>query len=128
MDLHVCKKSLRGAQMAETYLIEARGWADFLVRQEFRGPGDTVDAAMARCERKHKIDHSLLWGLRYRVPKDLFVSAYMRLRHAYEIEKQRMDARLLAELVRAENEGLNAANSAAYRMALVARNKTVARP
>jgi hypothetical protein len=112
--------------MAEGYVAEAVGWADYLVRAEFRGPGDTVDAAMARCERKHKLSHSVLWGLRYRVPKDLFVSVYVRLGQAYEAEKAAMRMRLSAELRRAEQEGFDEITSPAYRFARAALGKKAA--
>lgn len=117
MSLQVCKKPLRETQMAEAYVLEAKSWADMLVRAEFRGPGDTIDAAMARCERKHKIDRSTLWSLRYRLPKDMMVSAYMALRAAYHSELKKMQARLEHELLIARAEGLDETNSPIFRMA-----------
>lgn len=117
MSLQVCKKPLREKQMAEAYVLEAKSWADMLVRTEFRGPGDTIDAAMARCERKHKIDRSTLWSLRYRLPKDMMVSAYMTLRAAYHSELKKMQERLERELQMARTEGLNETNSAIFRLA-----------
>lgn len=109
--------------MSDTYVAQAQGWADFLVRKEFRGPGDTVDAAMARCERKHRISRSVLWGLRYRPPKDMMVSLYMRLRSAYEDELGKLDQRIEEELRKAELLGTDATNSKAYRVALAALGK-----
>lgn len=117
----------RDAKMADAYVNEARGWADFLVRQEFRGPGDTLDAAMARCERKHRIARSVLWGLRYRPPKDMMVSLYMGLRSAYEAELGKLDRRLEEELRKAELLGTDATNSKAYRVALAALGKQTTR-
>ncbi|TPL40659.1 hypothetical protein [Mesorhizobium sp. B2-4-6] len=118
------QKSFAGdAKMSDTYVAQAQGWADFLVRKEFRGPGDTVDAAMARCERKHRISRSVLWGLRYRPPKDMMVSLYMRLRSAYEDELGKLDQRIEEELRKAELLGTDATNSKAYRVALAALGK-----
>ena len=113
----------RGANMSDAYVTEAQGWADFLVRKEYRGPGDTLDAAMARCEWKHQVSRSVLWGIRYRPPKDMMVSLYMRLRDAYEAELARLDQRLEDELRKAEMLGSNATNSKAYRMARAALGK-----
>lgn len=109
--------------MAEAYIARAQGWADFIVRREFRGPGDTVDAAMARCERKHRINRSTLWSLRYRPPKDIMVSLYMKLQDAYEAELTKLDQRIEDELRLAERLGSNATNSKAYRMAVAALGK-----
>jgi hypothetical protein len=117
------KPFAREANMSDVYIDEAKGWADFLVRREFRGPGDTLDAAMARCERKHHIARSVLWGLRYRPPKDMMVSLYMRLRSAYEAELTRLDQRIEEEIRKAELLGTDARNSKAYRVALAALGK-----
>jgi hypothetical protein len=126
--LQRCKNLLREKQkMAEAYVNDARQWAEFLIRKEFRGPGDTLDAAMARCERKYKIARSVLWGLRYRAPKDLMVSVYMALRNAYEAELQKLDQRLEDELRTAERLGINETNSKAYRMARAAVGESEAR-
>jgi len=135
MDLQQRKNPLRenqksfapGAKMSETYVSQAQGWAEFLVRKEYRGPGDTLDAAMARCERKHQISRSVLWGLRYRPPRDLMVSLYMRLRDAYEAELAKLDQRLEDEIRKAELLGTDATNSKAYRMAVAALGKPEAR-
>jgi hypothetical protein len=121
------KSFARGAKMSDAYVSEARDWADFLVSREFRGPGDTVDAAMARCERRHQVPRSVLWSLRYRRPKDMLVSAYMALRAAYEAELTRLDQRLEEELRRAEQLGSDATNSKAYRAAVAALAKPEAR-
>lgn len=114
--------------MAEAYVQDAQHWADFLIRKEFRGPGDTLDAAMARCERKHRVSRSILWGLRYRPPKDLFVSVYMKLREAYEAEIDSLDRRLAEEIRTAELIGTDATNTQAYRMARAALGKPEAQP
>lgn len=122
------KPFARGANMSDAYIDEAKGWADFLIRREFRGPGDTVDAAMARCERKHHIARSVLWGLRYRPPKDMMVSLYMKLRSAYEIELRKLDLRIEEEIRKAELLGQDAGNSKAYRVAVAALGKSEAAP
>lgn len=117
------KSFAQGTKMSDAYISQAQGWADFLVRQEFRGPGDTLEAAMARCERKHRVARSVLWSLRYRRPKDMFVSVYMALRGAYEAELARLDQRLEEELRKAELLGIDASTSKAYRAAALALGK-----
>lgn len=64
----------------------ARGWADRLIKAAHRGPGDTVDAAIHRAAVKHGLDHRTLWRLRYRSPKDLLASVYVKIQRAYEAE------------------------------------------
>jgi len=108
----VSKTSLRREQsVSETYVHEAQRWASALLEREHRGPGDTLDAAMWRAEQKWGIDHSTFWALRYRPPREMFVSVYMRLRQAYEMECVRQEARLQHELMLAKAAGLHAHNS-----------------
>lgn len=107
----------RGQSLAETYVADAKRWASALVEREFRGPGDTIDAAMWRAEQKWGIDRSTFWSLRYRPPREIFVSVYMRLKHAYEAEIDRQEARLQHELMLAKAAGLHAANSPVVREA-----------
>ena len=108
----VSKTSFRQEQsVSETYVHEAQRWASALLEREHRGPGDTLDAAMWRAQQKWGIDHSTFWSLRYRPPRELFVSVYMRLRQAYEAEVNRQEARLQHELMLAKAVGLDAATS-----------------
>lgn len=97
--------------MSEAYVIEAQRWAGALIEREHRGPCDTIDAAMWRAEQKWGIERSTFWALRYRPPRELFVSVYMRLRQAYVSECERQEARLQHELMLAKASGLNAAHS-----------------
>lgn len=127
--LQRCKNLLRWNQkMAEAYVEDAQRWADFLIKREFKGPGDTLDAAMARCERKHRVSRSVFWSLRYRPPMDMLVSVYMTLRDAYEAELSRLDRKLEDELRIAELLGTDATNSKAYSTAKAALGKSEARP
>jgi hypothetical protein len=108
----VSKTSLRREQsVSETYVHEAQRWASALLEREHRGPGDTLDAAMWRAEQKWGIDRATFWSLRYRPPREMFVSVYMRLRQAYEMECVRQEARLQHELMLAKAAGFHAANS-----------------
>ena len=106
------KTSLRREQsVSETYVHEAQRWASALLEREHRGPGDTLDAAMWRAEQKWGIERSTFWSLRYRPPREIFTSVYMRLRQAYEMECVRQEARLQHELMLAKAAGFHAANS-----------------
>lgn len=75
----------------------AAGWADRLVKFESRGPGD-LDGAMRRVARRHGLNYTLFWKLRYRRPKDVMASAFFTLRDAYRAECARQQGRLADEL------------------------------
>ena len=99
------RKSLRKKhQMSDaTYLDEAAEWSKSLTRMRARGPGDTENA-MRGIEREYGVDYWLLWRLRYRksILKDIGVSAYMRLKAAYQAECERQMRKLQHEITRTE--------------------------
>lgn len=107
----------RGKFMSEAYVADAQLWAGKLLAREHRGPGDTIDAAMWRAEQRWGIDRQTFWSLRYRPPRDIVVSVYMRLKAAYETECQKHEARLQHELELAKAAGLDATTSPAIRAA-----------
>jgi len=80
-----------------TYIDQAASWADFIVGRENRGPGD-LENAMERAARKHDVPMSVLWALRYRRPRNLFVSIYFRLHEAYQAELDRQMRQLTHEI------------------------------
>ncbi|MBB3808781.1 hypothetical protein [Pseudochelatococcus contaminans] len=65
----------------------ASSWSHELVMRESRGPGDYQNA-MKRVGRKTGVGYSLLWSLRYRPPKDLPTSAFLRLWRAWETVRE----------------------------------------
>lgn len=99
------RKSLwKKKQMSDAaYLDEATEWSKSLTRMRARGPGDTENA-MRSIERDYGVDYWLLWRLRYRrsILKDIGVSAYMRLRAAYQSECERQMRKLQHEIERTE--------------------------
>lgn len=72
----------------------AASWADLLIGREHRGLGDTVDAARSRAARKHKLPERLLWSLRYRRPKEIGATLYLKIQEAVEAETQTMEAKI----------------------------------
>jgi hypothetical protein len=86
----------RGDEVSEA-VLQARNWANELVRREARGPGDTENA-MHRLEARYGIPWRTFWQLRYRKPKDVFVSVYQRLGAAYQAECERQKRLLEHEL------------------------------
>jgi len=86
--------------MSETaYLDQAARWSKDLTRMKARGPGD-IENAMRSLEREYGIDYWLTWRLRYRLHeiKDIGVSVYMKLAHAYQTECARQQRKLRQEI------------------------------
>jgi hypothetical protein len=80
-------------------LVEhAAGWADALWNKVHVGLGDTQEAAMHRAEQRYGISAQTFWALRYRRPKEIGVSIYMRLMLAYNAECERQEAKLAHQL------------------------------
>ena len=77
------------AKMSSDVVVSnARNWADTIVMREYQGPGQ-MERAMERASQKTGIDYSILWSLRYRPPKDVWASVYLKLKCAYEDEVAR---------------------------------------
>lgn len=85
-------------KMSEAVVSKASNWAEALLSRVYRGPGDTIDAAMWRAEQKYGVPAQTFWSLRYRPPKDILASVYLRLQHAYECECELQAARLKHEI------------------------------
>lgn len=91
----MCKKFLRNCKKM-TAVETAQGWVESMVSREIRGAGDTINA-MRRLSNRYKIPYSALWNLKYRPPKDLFVSTFQKIEAAYEAELSRAEAALAHE-------------------------------
>ncbi len=100
------------------HVIEAREWANTLVRRESRGPGD-LENAMRRLEARYGIPWRTFWSLRYRPPEDILTNVYFRLLQAFQSECQRQKRLIEHELKIAEAAGLPVAHIAAETAALV---------
>ena len=67
---------------------DAKTWASDLVRLETRCPGDTENA-MRRLARRYDLSRRVFWTLRYRAPRDVMASVYLKLEAAYRAEIDR---------------------------------------
>jgi len=83
---------------ADELVTQAKHWSGSLLARVHNGPGDTVEAVMYRAEQKYGVPAQAFWALRYRTPKDIMASVYLRLKAAYEAECGRQEARLRHEL------------------------------
>lgn len=95
------KETLQSVQkdMTDISAVDrAATWADMLIGREHRGMGDTVDAARARAARKHKLPERLLWSLRYRRPKEIGATLYLKIQEAVEAETKTMEAKIAENL------------------------------
>lgn len=91
------------AEIAADCVAEAKEILAFLLGQEFRGIGDTIEASMHRLEMKHGIPFSISHRVRHRAMSDMLVSNYFVIKEAYD-----------AEL--AKDAGVNEASSRLYRL------------
>ena len=72
------------AEYARDAVELAKQMADALLRAEFRGPGDTVDAAMFRVQQKTGLPSAMIHRLRYRALKDIPAGTYLHIKAVYE--------------------------------------------
>lgn len=91
------KEFFQESKMTDTYVDQAAEWAKSLTQSETRGPGDQPNA-WRRLEAKYGIPEYAFWSLRYRKPRDIAVSLYMRLHAAYQAECERQQRRLMHEI------------------------------
>jgi len=77
------KSSVRESKMSVAYVNEAKGMATFILKKEFRGPGDTIEAAAGRAETKYRVPATFLLRLRNRTVKDMLMSNFMALATGY---------------------------------------------
>ena len=78
------KRAERPVIMSVEYVNESKRMADYILHRVHRGPGDTVDAAMHRAEKLYGVPAAWLHRLRYREIKDMPMSAFAALAHAYQ--------------------------------------------
>ncbi|WGJ07482.1 hypothetical protein [Brucella intermedia] len=84
-------------KMSVEFVSSARGMSDFILQSTYRGPGDTVDAAMHRAERMYGAPASWMHRLRYRSIKDMPVSAYAAIARAYKAALEASEKAYAAE-------------------------------
>lgn len=114
--LQVHKFSWMKKQMSDVYLDQAERWSKDLTRMRARGPGD-IENAMRSIEREYGVDYWTMWRLRYRKSalRDIGVSAYMRLKAAYQAECERQMRKMKHEIE--VTEQITGPDSAAVRAA-----------
>lgn len=97
-NLHMSKNTLTERQMSNRcHMSQATAWADELIREETRGPGD-LDNAMRRVARRANVTHGFLWKLRYRNPKDVLAGQFFNLQRAWTELKSRQMRNLRNEI------------------------------
>ena len=113
------KTSVGGVKMSVADgIAEARHMSDFLLSKEFRGPGDTIEAAAYRAEKRWGVPATIIQRLRHRDVSDMLMSNWWRLKAAYDAACVHQERMLRHELELAKAGGLNAANSALTRAAI----------
>ncbi len=67
-------------RMSTAYIDTAKGMAGFVLEREYRGPGDTIEAAAYRAQHKYGVAATLLMRLRHREVRDMLMSNFMNWR------------------------------------------------
>lgn len=78
--------------MSAEYIAEAKRMSGFLLEREFRGPGDTIEAAAYRMQTRYGIPVSTTMRLRNREVKDMFTSTFFPILNAYLAVKDKINA------------------------------------
>lgn len=99
------KRNEGSDKMSVEYVNEAKGMADYILTRVHRGPGDTVGAAIHRAERLYGAPAKWLHRLRYRDIKDMPVSAFAAIAHAYRAANDAADRAYEAERKIADERG-----------------------
>lgn len=76
----------RGETMSNEYVSIGQRMANFLITNEFKGAGDTIEAAAYRVQTKWRAPASILLRLRHRAHemKDMRVSSWFSVFEAYQ--------------------------------------------
>lgn len=77
--------------MSVAYITEAKTMARFLLKREHQGPGDTIEAASHRLQKKFKVPASIIMRLWNRPVKDMLLSNFMSLATAYIKARARVE-------------------------------------
>lgn len=86
------KRSVEDDKMSDVYVKDAQVMGQYLLNKEFRGIGDTLEAAAHRVQNKMGVPATLLLRLRHRPIKDMMLSSYVAVATAYERAVSKADA------------------------------------
>jgi hypothetical protein len=112
-------KSKKGnGEMNATLMIdEARRMSTEMLKAEFRGPGDTLEAAAYRLQTKRGVPVATTMRLWNREVNDMLVSSFAPVLNAYLAFSQKMEATADRMEARYEEKRTAAANPALVRLA-----------
>lgn len=113
------KRSVEDDKMSDLYVKDARVMGDYLLKREYRGLGDTIEAAAHRVQTKWGAPAALLLRLRHRPIKDMMLSSYVAIATAYERAATR------AEEAYEHERAIHAPNSKLVRLADITVGKTL---
>lgn len=78
--------------MSSDSITMAKEMSTFLLAKEFRGPGDTIEAAAYRLQSRYGIPVATTVRLRKTEVKDMFLSSFFPILNAYLAVKGKMEA------------------------------------
>lgn len=113
-----------GNQMSvvDGVIADARQMSDFMLRQKFRGPGDTIERAAYEAQRDWGAPASIMLRLRRRQVTDMLLSNWVQISAAYRDAVAASERQAQHQEYLARAAGINETNSpfAAAAAALVA--------
>lgn len=113
-------KQVSAAYRVDVHPVDqAAKWSDELVMHDLRGPGD-LDNALQRVGRRIGVGYRTLWNLRYRKPKDLSASAFLKIWSAWGEFQENQMKRLSNDVEAAQATARNQHHFVASAAALVA--------
>ena len=95
-------------EMSAEYIVEAKRMCGFLLNKEYRGPGDTIEAAAYRMQARYGIHHATTMRLRNEEVRDMKVSSFAPILNAYLAVRERLNS-AAAKMERAYEEERNRA-------------------
>lgn len=106
--MHKSNADMRGkkkgnGEMSAEYIMEAKRMSGFLLSREYRGPGDTIEAAAYRLQTRFGIHPATTMRLRNEEVKDMRVSSFAPILNAYLAVRDKLNS-AAAKMERAYEE------------------------
>lgn len=78
--------------MSAEYIVEAKRMCGFLLEKEYRGPGDTIEAAAYRMQTRYGIHPATTMRLRNEEVRDMRVSSFAPILNAYLAVREKLNS------------------------------------
>lgn len=95
--MHESNANMHGRQkgngkMSAEYIMEAKRMSGFLLNKEYKGPGDTIEAAAYRLQTRYGIHYATTLRLRNEEVRDMRISSFAPILNAYLFVRDSLQA------------------------------------